>query len=200
MDSSDALAVLRRLTRATAEAGILRLPSDVPAALALRAIRTLAGPDTEDGPAAPPAPERLRAHIDGGSRGNPGPAGIGVLLLAPDGTVVERIHRFIGRATNNAAEYQALLAALHRAQELGCRELDVLSDSELLVRQLRGQYQVRHPDMRRYFALAQEQIGKLRRFAVRHVPRAMNAEADALANRAMDEGCGAAPGGGGEGA
>src|SRR5512138_2188592 len=131
MDSSDALAVLRRLTRATAGEGVLRLPSDVPAALALRAIRTLAGPDTGDGPAAPPAsaaPERLRAHIDGGSRGNPGPAGIGVLLLAPDGTVVERIHRFIGRATNNAAEYQALLAALHRAQELGCRELDVLSD------------------------------------------------------------------------
>jgi ribonuclease HI len=164
---------------------------------AIQAAAQALGVET-DAPDASPAPDpvreaaaagALRIHIDGGSRGNPGPAGIGVLFLREDGEVVERLHRYIGHATNNAAEYQALLAALQRALELGCREVEILSDSELLVRQLQGRYQVRHPDIRRVFALAQEQIGKLRRFSVRHVPRALNAEADALANLGIDEGC-----------
>jgi ribonuclease HI len=112
-----------------------------------------------------------------------------VVVLTPAGEVVERLHHFIGQATNNTAEYRALLLGLERALARGCRELEVLSDSELLVRQLLGQYQVRHPDMRRLHAQAREQIATLRRFTVRHIPRAQNAEADALANRAMDEGC-----------
>jgi ribonuclease HI len=196
VDPRELQAVLRRLARATPGDGVLQLPANLPAALALRAVRVAAAalraaadktPQPARSPAVP-ALRALRAHIDGASRGNPGVAGIGVFLLTPDGRPVERIHRYIGRATNNVAEYQALLAALGRALELGCRDLEVLSDSELLVRQLQGRYQVRHPEMRRYFGLAQEQIGKLEHFTVRHVPRALNAEADALANRGIDEG------------
>jgi ribonuclease HI len=202
VDPIELHAVLRRLLQARPGPGVLHLPANLPADRALCAIRELvealrgrtADDADEGGPPEPPcaaagtAPTRLRAHIDGGSRGNPGPAGIGVLFLTPAGEVVERLHRYIGHATNNTAEYRALLLALGRALELGCRELEVLSDSELLVRQLRGAYRVRHPEIRRLFAAAQEEIRKLDRFSVQHVPRAQNAEADALANRGIDEG------------
>jgi ribonuclease HI len=129
----------------------------------------------------------MRAHIDGASRGNPGPAGIGVLFLGQDGTVVERLCRGIGTATNNVAEYSALLLALERATALGVKELDVYSDSELLVRQLLGRYQVKHPALRPLFAVARDRIASLRHFGIHHVPRELNAEADALANRGIDE-------------
>jgi ribonuclease HI len=196
VDPVELRAILRRLCRARPGAGVLQLPASLSAEDALRALRAavkaLGGAEANE--TAPPAPHpvdsrALRAHIDGGSRGNPGPAGIGVVLLTPAGEVVERLHHFIGQATNNTAEYRALLLALERALARGCGELEVLSDSELLVRQLLGQYQVRHPDMRRLHGMAQEQIRKLGRFTIRHIPRAQNAEADALANRAMDEGC-----------
>jgi ribonuclease HI len=199
VDAAELRAILRRLCRARPGEGVLRLPANLSAEEALRALRaavTALGAEAEEEapPAAPPAARStdtraLRIHIDGGSRGNPGPAGVGVVLLTAGGEVVERLHHFIGQATNNTAEYRALLLGLERALARGCREVEVLSDSELLVRQLLGQYQVRHPDMRRLYGLAQELIGKLGRFTIRHIPRAQNAEADALANRAMDEGC-----------
>ena len=129
----------------------------------------------------------MRAHIDGASRGNPGPAGIGVLFLGPDGAVVERLHRGIGKATNNVAEYAALLLALEQAKAMGVKDLEVHSDSELLVRQLQGRYQVKHPALRPLYATARERIAGLRHFAIHHVPRELNAEADALANRGIDE-------------
>jgi ribonuclease HI len=199
MDAAGLRALLQRLTRATPGEGVLHLPPNLPAEVALRAVRAAAealGVASDEAEAPPAAASGagegvgpLRIHIDGGSRGNPGPAGIGVVFLRPDGEIVERLHRYIGRATNNGAEYQALLAALSRATEMGCREVEIVSDSELLVRQLQGRYQVRHPEIRRLFALAQQHIGKLRSFSVQHVPRALNAEADALANRGIDEGC-----------
>jgi ribonuclease HI len=129
----------------------------------------------------------MRVHIDGASRGNPGPAGIGVLFLGPDGAVVERLHRGIGEATNNVAEYSALLAALERAAAIGAKDLEVYSDSELLVRQLQGRYQVKHPVLRPLYARARKRIEGLRHFVIHHVPRELNAEADALANRGIDE-------------
>jgi ribonuclease HI len=131
----------------------------------------------------------MRVHIDGAARGNPGPAGVGVLVIGPDGQEVERINRSIGEATNNVAEYRALLLALERAQALGWTDLEVYSDSELLVRQLQGRYQVRHAVLRELYAMARERIGTVRRFTIQHVPREQNAEADALANRAIDEAC-----------
>ena len=126
-------------------------------------------------------------HIDGAARGNPGPAGAGVLILGPDGEVVERVHRWLGEATNNVAEYRALLLGLERAQALGFTDLEVCSDSELLVRQLNGQYKVKHPTLRELYAQAVERIGEFQRVHIRHVPRELNADADALANRGIDE-------------
>ena len=129
----------------------------------------------------------VRVHIDGASRGNPGPAGIGVLFLGPDGSAFERLHRGIGEATNNVAEYSALLAALERAAALGVTDLEVYSDSELLVRQLQGRYQVKHPALRPLYAAARKRVADFSHFAIHHVPRELNAEADALANRGIDQ-------------
>jgi ribonuclease HI len=187
------LDALRRLALARPIAGALALPADLSPQEAMRAIRGAirALDPTPPAPAAypcPPAAGRVRVHIDGASRGNPGPAGIGVFFLDPGGAPLERAWRGIGTATNNVAEYTALLVALERAQALGIQELDVYSDSELLVRQLLGRYQVKHPSLRPLYASARERIGRLRHFGVHHVPREQNAEADALANRGIDEG------------
>jgi ribonuclease HI len=184
---------LRRLGQARPGPGVLQLPDDLTPAEALQAIQAVLA--VLDPPAPPPVSSKRAGreasvciHTDGGARGNPGPAGIGVVLAKPDGQVVDRIHRYIGEATNNVAEYLALLAGLDRAQELGYRDVEVLSDSELLVRQLEGRYQVRHPKLRPLFEAARERIAGFEQFHIRHVPRAENAEADALANRGIDEG------------
>lgn len=132
----------------------------------------------------PPA-DLVTICIDGASRGNPGHAAIGVVLLR-DGEVVGEVAQRIGITTNNAAEYWALLRGLEEAQKVGARRVRVQSDSELLVRQLRGQYKVRSPHL---VPLHQEALRRLRAFeevAVVHVPRERNAQADALANRALD--------------
>jgi ribonuclease HI len=129
----------------------------------------------------------MRVHIDGGSRGNPGPAGIGVLFLRPDGSVAEQFHRGIGEATNNVAEYSALLAALERAATAGMTDVEVYSDSELLVRQIQGRYRVKHPVLRPLYAAARKRIAGFSHFVIHHVPRELNAAADALANRGIDE-------------
>ena len=186
----DLMALLRRLSQARTGAGVLYLPSDLSSQEAVRAVRAAvkALEPRGIGRGKPPATRgAARIHIDGAARGNPGPAGVGLLIMGPDGQVVERVHRAIGEATNNVAEYRALLLALERAQALGYRDLMVYSDSELLVRQLQGRYQVKHPGLRTLYGTAKERIAGFRRFAIQHVPREQNAEADALANRAIDE-------------
>ena len=135
--------------------------------------------------AAPPA--ALEIHIDGASRGNPGEAGFGVFVAAPDGSPVAELYGYLGRATNNVAEYQALLHALRYALAKGVRRVRVFSDSELVVKQIDGRYRVKHADM---IPLHREASTLLRRFdeaAVRHVRREQNKDADRLANRALDE-------------
>ncbi len=191
MDPSDILSVLRRLCQARAGTGALDLPSDLSPREALEAVRAavkLLEPSPRVRSRAAGVRGKVRVHIDGAARGNPGPAGVGVLILGPEGEVVERLHRFIGEATNNVAEYQALLLALDRVLEHGYTDLEVRSDSELLVRQIQGRYQVKNPGLRPLYAVARERLAAFRHFDIRHVPREENAEADRLANRGIDEG------------
>jgi ribonuclease HI len=131
--------------------------------------------------------QTLRLHVDGASRGNPGDAGFGVHVCAPDGSEVAGLYGYLGRATNNVAEYQALLHGLRFALDRGAREVDVFSDSELLVRQLAGRYRVKNPGLQPLFREAQSLLARFERARVTHVPREQNREADALANRAVDE-------------
>jgi len=126
------------------------------------------------------------ANIDGGSRGNPGPASYGVLVRAPDGTTQFRIGKYLGRATNNVAEYYALIGALDYAQSQNISRLAVRSDSELLVRQMQGRYKVKSPDLRPLHERAQKMARALAHFEIAHVPREQNSEADELANLALD--------------
>ena len=127
------------------------------------------------------------AYIDGGARGNPGPAGYGVRIERPDGTLVEEFHGALGVATNNVAEYNGLLAALQWAVDHGERDVLVRADSELLVRQMRGEYKVKHPGLQPLAVRARLLCMQLDRVAFEHVRRAQNAAADRLSNVAMDE-------------
>jgi len=129
----------------------------------------------------------LYANTDGASRGNPGESGIGIILRDERGTVVYSGSGYIGRTTNNAAEYQALLACLKKVLQLGCSKLVVRSDSELMVRQLRGQYRVKDKNLQRYYTEATRLI-KSAPFAVEvvHVERGKNGDADLLANAGID--------------
>lgn len=129
---------------------------------------------------------KVVVHVDGGARGNPGPAAIGVVVSGEDGTVLERRAETIGEATNNVAEYRALLAGLEAARALGAEEVEVVNDSELVAKQVNGEYRVRHPAMRPLHAAALEALGGFARWTLRSVPRARNAEADALVNAALD--------------
>ena len=128
----------------------------------------------------------LIINVDGGARGNPGPAAIGVVIRSPDGTVLEEISERIGDQTNNVAEYRAVLRALQRAAELGERELELVGDSELVAKQLTGVYAVRHPALRALYEEALTLLGHFDRWSFATVPRAENARADALVNRALD--------------
>lgn len=127
------------------------------------------------------------AYIDGGARGNPGPAGYGVRIERTDGALVEELREAIGMATNNVAEYRGLIAALTYLLEHGHRRVDVRSDSELLVKQMRGEYKVRHPALQALHLQARMLLAGFERVRFEHVARAQNAEADRLANLAMDE-------------
>ena len=129
----------------------------------------------------------FQANIDGGSRGNPGPASYGVVIRDPKGEVIARLKKFIGKATNNVAEYFGLIAALDYADTHGIRALRILSDSELLVKQMRGQYKVKSEDLRPLFERARKMSQSLESFRIEHIYREQNSEADALANQAMDE-------------
>jgi ribonuclease HI len=129
----------------------------------------------------------LIAYIDGGARGNPGPAGYGVRIEQPDGTLVEEFHESIGVATNNVAEYRGLIAALEWARNHECPALHVRSDSLLLVQQMRGNYKVKNPGLQPLYARARLLALEIGRVTYEHVGRALNAHADRLANAAMDE-------------
>jgi ribonuclease HI len=128
----------------------------------------------------------LIAYIDGGARGNPGPAGFGVRIEQPDGTLVEEFSEAIGHATNNVAEYRGLLAALDWAKARGYRELHVRSDSLLLVQQMRGNYKVKNAGLQPLHAKARLLAHEIGRVTFEHVGRSLNAHADRLANAAMD--------------
>jgi ribonuclease HI len=129
---------------------------------------------------------KVVVHVDGGARGNPGPAAIGVVVSDADGAVLEELGERIGVATNNVAEYRALLRGLERARARDAREIEIVNDSELVARQITGAYKVKHPAMK---PLHEEAIAALREFdrwSIRSVPRADNARADELVNEALD--------------
>jgi len=125
-------------------------------------------------------------HVDGGSRGNPGAAAAGAVLRTPEGELVEHASRTIGLATNNVAEYRALLLGLERARELGATEVEVINDSELIAKQVIGRYKVKHVDMKPLHAAACTALAGFTSWSIRSVPRAQNAEADGLVNAALD--------------
>ena len=129
---------------------------------------------------------KLVVHVDGGSRGNPGPAAAAAVLSTPDGDVVDEAAVTLGRVTNNVAEYRGLLLGLERAKTLGATEVEVVNDSELIAHQVNGRYKVKHPDMKPLHAEALAALRGFERWSVRAVPRAENAAADALVNQALD--------------
>jgi ribonuclease HI len=134
----------------------------------------------------------LIAHIDGGSRGNPGPAGYGVVITDRSGKKVATLHEYLGHQTNNYAEYHGLLAALDYALNHGHKALKVVGDSELLVKQIRGEYKVKSPSLQDLYQRARQLISQLEWFFIQHTLREGNQEADRLANMAMDKGMGRA--------
>ena len=134
------------------------------------------------------------AYIDGGARGNPGPAGYGVRIEGADGSVVHELSGAIGVATNNVAEYRGLIAALLYLDQGGYTDVLIRSDSQLLTKQMRGEYKVRNPALQALHQEATAVVRRLARVRFEHVPRAQNTEADRLANRAMDEATGTKPG------
>ena len=131
-------------------------------------------------------PEKIIAHVDGGSRGNPGPAAAGFILTDENGKQLLSRGIFLSRATNNVAEYTALLRALDAAAQIGARQLTVFSDSELLVKQINGQYRVKSDLIRPLFEQAASLLAQFRSWQVRHVRREMNVQADKLVNQALD--------------
>jgi ribonuclease HI len=137
--------------------------------------------------ARPSAGRAVRVYSDGAARGNPGPAGAGAVLTDISGNVIARLGRYLGRQTNNVAEYEGLLLGLKHARELGFREVEVRADSQLLVRQLKGDYAVRHVGLKPLHAEVLRLLRSFDRYDLRHVPREENALADEMSNRAIDE-------------
>jgi ribonuclease HI len=134
----------------------------------------------------PAGPAKLVLHVDGGARGNPGPAAVGVVISGEDGSVIDELAERIGVATNNVAEYQAVLRGLERATALGAREVVLIGDSELVARQLTGAYKVKNAALRPLYEQAQAALRRFERWQIRSVPRADNAHADLLVNAALD--------------
>lgn len=143
-----------------------------------------------DSPLSSPSSESgwVTAHCDGGARGNPGPAGFGAVLNGPAGEPLAELSEFLGIRTNNYAEYSGLLAVLEYALQHGHRRLRVVSDSELMVKQIQGKYRVNSPDLKPLWQEAKNRIARLERFEISHALRHKNKEADRLANQAMDRG------------
>jgi ribonuclease HI len=136
---------------------------------------------------APASGRTVRVYSDGAARGNPGPAGAGAVLIDAGGNVIARLGRYLGRQTNNVAEYEGLLLGLKHARELGFREVEVRADSQLLIRQLKGEYAVRHAGLKPLHAEVLRLLRSFDRFDLGHVPREENALADEMSNRAIDE-------------
>jgi ribonuclease HI len=130
--------------------------------------------------------EKLVVNVDGGARGNPGPAAIAAVVQGPGGEVLEEHGERIGRATNNVAEYRALLLGIERAAALGAKELELVGDSELVVKQVKGEYKVKDANMRKLHAEVKAALHTFDRWSIRHVRREQNAEADRLVNEALD--------------
>jgi ribonuclease HI len=129
---------------------------------------------------------KVVVHVDGGARGNPGPAAAGAVVSTPDGDVLDEAYELLGVATNNVAEYRGLLLGLARAKELGATEVEVVNDSELIAKQVNGIYKVKHAAMRPLYLDAMEALRGFDSWSIRSVPRAQNAAADALVNQALD--------------
>ena len=129
---------------------------------------------------------RLVVNVDGGSRGNPGPAAIGVVVSSPEGEILDELGETIGDATNNVAEYRALLRGIEHATELGGTELELIGDSELVVKQVRGEYRVKDAGLKPLHAQVKAALAGLGSWSIRNVPREQNAEADRLVNEALD--------------
>lgn len=129
---------------------------------------------------------RLTVHVDGGSRGNPGPAAAGVVVSGPDGEVLERTGELIGEATNNVAEYRGLLLGIARARALGATEVEIFNDSELVAHQVNGRYKVKHADMKPLHAEATAELSRFDDWSLTPVRREQNAEADAIVNETLD--------------
>jgi len=134
----------------------------------------------------PAGTRALTINVDGGARGNPGPAAIGIVVRGADGEVILEVAETIGETTNNVAEYQALLRGIEAAVKLGGSEVAFINDSELVARQITGAYKVKHPDMKRLHDEAGAALAQLDSWSIRSVPRAQNAAADALVNAALD--------------
>jgi ribonuclease HI len=129
---------------------------------------------------------KLVVHVDGGARGNPGPAAAAAVLATPDGQVVDEAAERIGDATNNVAEYRALLLGLERAHALGATEVELVNDSELVAHQVNGRYRVKHPALIGLYRAARDALDGFETWSLTPVPRRENAEADALVNQALD--------------
>jgi len=129
---------------------------------------------------------KVIVHVDGGARGNPGPAAAACVITSPAGEVLAEHSQLLGTTTNNVAEYRALLLGLQGARELGASEVEVVGDSELIAKQVRGLYKVKHEAMKPLHREATAALGQFERWSIRTVPRARNADADALVNAALD--------------
>jgi ribonuclease HI len=129
-------------------------------------------------------------HVDGGARGNPGPAAVAAVVTGDGGEVLAEEAEYIGEATNNVAEYRALLLGLELARSLGAREVEVVNDSELVARQIGGQYKVKHAGLKPLWKQAMAELRGFERWSVRNVPRALNERADELVNQALDQAAG----------
>ena len=129
---------------------------------------------------------RFTVHVDGGARGNPGPAAIAAVVSDDDGVIVHEAARAIGRATNNVAEYRALLLGIEAAREIGGTDLDLVGDSELIVKQVQGAYKVKNADLKPLHAEVHAALSQLDNWSIRHVRRELNKEADRLVNEALD--------------
>jgi ribonuclease HI len=129
---------------------------------------------------------KLIVHVDGGARGNPGPAAAACVISSADGEELAEHSELLGKVTNNVAEYRAVLLGIENARRMGADELELIGDSELVAKQLKGLYKVKHPDMRVLYLDAMQALRAFERWSIRTVPRAQNAHADALVNATLD--------------
>jgi len=133
------------------------------------------------------SPKRLTIYVDGASRGNPGPAAVGVVIKDEKGVTTLKMSSSIGRATNNQAEYTALIMALQEAKRLGADQVSINTDSQLMAEQINGNYRVRNAHIRPLFDKAMQLLTAFQHYSIDHIPRDRNSEADALANQALDK-------------